>query len=83
MGGLYVLITVVVLYLLTFLDALIFSGTAFAAWCGVLISSGNAGQGRHIWDVSIAGIQRFALVRETQLFTQSALKLICYSLRIY
>ena len=63
-GGLSVLTTTTNLSLLTSLDALIFSGTAFAAWCAVLIASGNAGQGRHIWDVSIAAVQRFALVRE-------------------
>ena len=63
-GGLSVLSTTMDVYLLTSLDALIFSGAFFAAWCGVLIASGNAGQGRHIWDVSIAAVQRFALVRE-------------------
>lgn len=34
----------------------------FGAFCGVMIASGNAGQGKHQWNVSVAGVLRVALV---------------------
>lgn len=34
--------------------ALIFAGLGFAAFVGVAVAAGNAGQGRHGWDVSVA-----------------------------
>ena len=34
----------------------------FAAFSAVMLSAGGAGQGRHQWNVTIAGLQRIALV---------------------
>lgn len=34
----------------------------FAAFTAVMLAAGHAGQGRHQWDVSIAGVQRVAFV---------------------
>ena len=42
--------------LTTSIDALILALLGFGAFAGVIITSGTFGQGRHMWDVSIAGV---------------------------
>jgi hypothetical protein len=34
----------------------------FAAFTAVMVAAGEAGQGKHQWNVSVAGMQRIALV---------------------
>ncbi|KAF2256019.1 hypothetical protein BU26DRAFT_402691, partial [Trematosphaeria pertusa] len=40
--------------------SLIFTAVGFSALTAVMLAAGHAGQGRHQWNVSIAGVQRIA-----------------------